>query len=482
MQHEVVFGPPGTGKTSYLVKTIRVHHDEVDPSFVLFCSHTKAAAFEARSRWAATGFGGRTEIQTLHSFCFGQIRAGRAQTVDDQKLEPFLEEFGMDLSEGGEGKKYLEFISRAGALGEDPVTMYEQAYDAPGSHGHFQAFLASYKAWKSEFGYLDFNDMLLRYIETVSRGVGLTLLALDEAQDLTPLQWTVINKILRLNEGCKAVIVGDPDQSIYEYQGADAKGIEDFLIRMDAGPTILSQSYRVPVLVHDLAQKVIRRIADRIDVQYAPRPYEGHVKHYPDSGFVAGNIDVKRDSLVLYSDKFIRETVEEELQSQLVPYRVTSGMPGPLDTRAGKALKAAAKYRAAFESTSRDRIEASLHLIKAGLNDHGLSVWNSISADAVIERLLHRDLSFLKVPQVHYDYLLRVDLEQEVNVRLSTLHGSKGSEATDVHLITDQSRSAIDYGFSNPSASHRLMYVGITRAKERLFTYEGDAYNYELPR
>lgn len=482
MQHEVVIGPPGTGKTAYLVKTIRVHHDEVDPSYVLFCSHTRAAALEARSRWAGSGFGGRTDIQTLHSFCFGQIKAGRAQTVDDQKLEPFLEEFGMDLSEGGEGKKYLEFISRAGALGEDPVTLYESAYDAPGSHGHFQAFLTSYKAWKKEFGYLDFNDMLLKYLAIALPRVGLTLLAMDEAQDLTPLQWLVVRKILDFNPGCRAVIVGDPDQSIYEYQGAMAKGMEEFLISQKAEPTILSQSYRVPILVHDLAQKVIRRVADRIDVQYAPRQYEGHVRHYPDSGFVAGNIDVKKDSLVLYSDKFIRETVEEELQAQLVPYTVTSGMPGPLDTRAGKALKAAAVYREAFESTSRDRIEASLYVIKAGLNEHGLQVWNSISADAVIQRLLHRDLSFLKVPHVHYDYLLRVDLEQDVKVRLSTLHGSKGSEATDVHLITDQSRSAIDYGFSNPSAAHRLFYVGITRAKERLFTYEGDAYNYELPR
>lgn len=466
----VITGPPGTGKTRALIQGVGSHLARNPASKrVLLCSHTKAAAIEAFSRFNALQAASSVAIQTLHSFCFQQMKIGRDQTVDEKKLSSILEDWGLDPQEGGDGGQYLEMIGRARSLMVNPLDLHQASMRAPGSFKHFSAFVESYERWKREFGYVDFPDMLELYATKAESGTGLTQLSIDEAQDLSPLHWTVIHRIMALNPHAQVTVAGDEDQCIYQYNGADPSGMRNFgkLYRSEVHD--LDQSYRVPRTVHGIARKIIRRAIDRRDVQYKPRDAEGHVESWADVGQLPRNIGTGRDTLVLYADKFIRETVEQPLLDAHIPYHVVGGMPGPLDTKAGKALTECFKVR------------PDENRVRPGLSTYGVDVWNMAGPEAVVERLRKRDMQLLRVAYSHVDYLNSVDLLAPRHIRLSTIHGAKGAEATDVHLVLGQSQGAADYAQVMPDAAHRLFYVAVTRAKERLFLYEGEQNGYEVP-
>lgn len=94
---------------------------------------------------------------------------------------------------------------------------------------------------------------------------------LDEAQDLSPLQWDIAHILDKNSERMYAA--GDDDQAIYRWAGADV----DQFINLPGGSETLSQSYRVPKSVHKLAENVVRRIASRFPKSYEPKSDPGNV-------------------------------------------------------------------------------------------------------------------------------------------------------------------------------------------------------------
>lgn len=472
MKSLVTYGPPGTGKTRSLISSVLTHLESAPGNMALFCSHTKAAAQTAVERWAKTS--GRLDISTIHSHCFRALGLSMAQTVDDVKLKFFVGQFGMDTEEGSDANKYIEIIDFATNLGISVSDAYSRS-ERPGTLAHFLAFSRSYANYKKQFGYVDFTDMLALYPERVRKPAGHTLLAVDEAQDLTPLHWKVIEHYMSLNPKTEVIIAGDDDQTVYGHTGASADGMDEFATRHNAEVKILGQSYRVPRSVHSLALQITSRIKRRVDKEYLPRSHDGIVQEWGEFqwGHSAGRGD--RDTLILYSDKFVRkDVVEPALLDRGVPYTASSGFPSPLQTIAGQAMRTAHRPSATREE---------LHSIRRGLSPMGQSIFDSIGPEAVCEKLRKFDYKLLrKIHWTHEDYYRRVNWrDAEPRVRISTIHGAKGMEALDVHLVTAQSPSALAQSVTDPDARHRLFYVGVTRASERLFIYGGDN-SYDMPR
>lgn len=255
MSNTVIYGPPGTGKTRTLISSVQSHLENAPGNLALFCSHTKAAAQTAVERWGSKT--GRMDISTLHSHCFRALGLSMSQTVDDDKKKFFVSQFGMDADEGSDANKYFEIIDLSVNLSISLSAAYERS-ERPGTYGHFLAFSRSYQKYKTQFGYVDFTDMLALYPTRVTKAAGHTLLALDEAQDLTPLHWKVLEHYMVLNPKTDVIAAGDDDQTVYGHTGASADGMNDFATKHDAEVTVLGQSYRVPKSVHALATQIGR--------------------------------------------------------------------------------------------------------------------------------------------------------------------------------------------------------------------------------
>lgn len=463
MKRTVIFGPPGCGKTHKLAGITGAFLKQ-RPGRVLFTSHTKAAAQTALER---VGDSPRVDTSTLHSYCFKELKMSRAQTVDDVKIMEVFEEFGLDCEDGGDGRRYQEVMSHAACTGKAVLESYEYL-GSPGTRAHFIAFEKSYSQWKHTNGFLDFNDMLLRFL-THRTPSGHALLIIDEAQDMTSLHWKVVRHFILLNPNASIVVAGDDDQCLYAYAGADPHGMAQFAEDYRARVQTLTQSYRVPREPHKLAQGIAARMSQRQEKEYAPIGQDGRISRHGD--FNLDQLSTTRDTLILYNDKFVRKVVEGELIDAGIPFVATGGFPSPLQTKGAKAVYAA------LEQSPR------VEVVRKGLNERGVDLYNSVGAGAVVDRIRKGDHSIVNFGNNEWlvgDYYQRVDWTQTPHIRISTIHGAKGMEADEVHLLLDQSEAALQHAFRDPDAAHRLFYVGVTRTRDVLHTYEGEN-GYDLP-
>ena len=135
----------------------------------------------------------------------------------------------------------------------------------------------SLQSYKNRLRLYDFTDMLEMFVNESSRFCpNLSVSFIDEAQDLSPLQWDVAHVIEKYSE--KIYCAGDDDQAIYKWAGAD---VEHF-IGLDGGYEVLEQSYRVPQNIHPIASRISKRIHKRVPKTYLPRPDEGTFKRVYD--------------------------------------------------------------------------------------------------------------------------------------------------------------------------------------------------------
>ena len=457
-----IYGPPGTGKTETLIREAR---SLLSKGPIKFLSHTKAAAEECVSR-----IGNREIGSTIHALCFKYLNVGRTSVVTEQKLQGFSDEIGIPITGASDvnsqvaGDAYLTVINYARNIGADPQECFDRM-GRPGNFGEFKVFSQAYKDWKKAYGFVDFNDMLDTFLAK-SISVDFKILLVDEAQDLSPLQWRVVDHLTGQMD--EVWIAGDDDQTIYEWGGADSQGMSRFDEKYHADRRILSQSFRVPKRVHSLAQAVVHRIEKRVEKKYAPRDAEGHV-HYMHS---VDSLNFHGRVTVLARDSFKIKEVERILVSQKVPYEI-KGAHGLLNKPYGRAMIVFRKLEAGETISDSERMtlfkscdEIAKRMVT--LNDF----------PALLRRGWVRSIP---MPMSSLDYFSEVDLTKPPLVTLSTVHGAKGTEADVIGLYTSRSNRVVLAEEDDPDQEHRLWYVGVTRAKEELIVIDGqDSYNIPL--
>ena len=96
-------------------------------------------------------------------------------------------------------------------------------------------------AYKETHGLIDFTDMLDKFLKPKVKSPGFDVIFIDEAQDLSIIQWKVVDKIEK-ETGCDVWVAGDDDQAIFGWAGADV----DSFIDWEAEEIPLTQSERVP--------------------------------------------------------------------------------------------------------------------------------------------------------------------------------------------------------------------------------------------
>jgi len=296
----LVLAGPGTGKTTTLVEAVvdrLAGDDPLRPDQVLGLTFGRKAALEWRERVTARVGGGVVPtITTFHSFAYALVRQHAAaeeflepmrllsgpeqelrlrelltHSVRDGRLE-WPDELSAALGTRGLASEVRAVVARARALGFDPERLEEVAASA-GELGPVWAavgrFLGEYLDVLDAEGVTDYTEVVHRaallahdpQVQPALRARYRAVLV-DEYQDTDPAQV----RLLRGLVGPEAtfVVVGDPDQSIYAFRGADSRGILEFSDRFrapDGGPApvvVLRTTRRFGPVLREAAGRVLR--------------------------------------------------------------------------------------------------------------------------------------------------------------------------------------------------------------------------------
>jgi superfamily I DNA/RNA helicase len=310
------------------------------------------------------------------------------------------------------------------------------------------------------------------------------------------------------------VVVGDPDQCLYEWRGADPKVFYSQDIP-DSHARILKQSYRVPRAIHRVAMDWISQDPDRVPVEYYPRDAEGAVRRssadwsLPETIVrdAQAQIEAGRTVMFLASCSYMLFPLIACLRRAGLPYhnpyRKQAWKWNPLQTIRGS-------------TTSADRLLAFVELAETGqYSRDSLVRWTGVTlkkptfkergedwlefvdtrwitmddldlilTDEAMDAALMGDTNWLyqnllaqrkrgmAYPITIYDAHGRDMLTKPPQITVGTIHSVKGGEADVVYLFPDLSQAGADEWDKYRPPIYRLFYVGMTRAREELVICE----------
>lgn len=455
-----IFGPPGTGKTTWILNKIEELLEKgVRPNKISFVSFTNKAVDELIDR-ALKKFNRYEKddfpwFRTIHSLC-NKVRKDNLRILSQNELLKFAKEYGLDCSnfyslEDGCGAKTGDKILQIENLARlRQVSLEEQFEDSKITEFSFfsvKTWREKYEEFKKIKKYIDFTDLL----ENFDFVLDVDYFFIDEAQDLSTLQWKVVEKVSK--KALKIYIAGDDDQSIYKWAGADTKY---FLNIYDKNDIILTQSYRLSPRIFKSAKKILDRINFRKEKIFYPiENYEGQVEKIVSLREI--NFESKTKYLILFRNKWQSKEVEEELKNRglfFFKYGEKS-----IDEKIIRIIELWKSNECNFSQE-----------IFSLFNKYTDKKINSGNIDCFKKIEWFKVFNLISLSEKEYILELlknKVDLFKEPNISVSTIHQAKGGEADNVILFTDVSYST--WKDINTDDEHRVWYVAVTRAKKKLF-------------
>lgn len=477
--YHVIYGPPGTGKSTEIIKRVNHYKDTLNYSEkeIGLCSYTKAAAQVLSSRCKIKN----KWIGTVHSLAFKLAGCAREQTITYEKYKELetltgIEIVGADPNmsarELANGDYYIALYNQYKAtLSDSFMDIYDRS-EQPGTRDEFEYFINTYINWKETYGYIDFNDMLTLALD--EKSPELKVLFVDEAQDLSKLQWKLVNKWALSIE--HVYIAGDDDQSIYEWAGADTQGMSKFEQKHKAKKLVLNQSYRLPKKVFDLANKLTGYIPDRVEKEFNPREEEGSITYYGDIYHIPKeNIQHGDDLLILYRNHSIRKEIEEYLIQSALPYIADNGKPGMCQSKEFKAIKLYLNIQVKGE---RELKTSETKLLTDVMHP---CLADKFGTEEMME--VFKTYGWQEALSIRYDYVPYFtallykwpDLDIEPTIHISTIHGAKGKEADKVILFNGMGqKTAEKFSEGKVESEVRVFYVAVTRTKKELYIIQHD--------
>jgi DNA helicase-2/ATP-dependent DNA helicase PcrA len=474
-----ILGPPGTGKTTRLIKYVKTFVKLGTPiDKIGYFAFTKKAAEEAVDRMLDyhTAFQKKDlkHFRTLHSLAFTQLGMKKSNVMQDEHYQDIGRKLGIEVTVYSNGEEKTGFVDSdseyfniINAARIKNVTIEEEyntdMYSEDIDKHMLQILKDEVDNYKAAYGLVDFTDMIEKF-NVAELCPKYDVIFVDEAQDLSPIQWKMYD-ILKKNSK-HVILAGDDDQAIYGWAGADVQRFQD----EPAKNIILPQSYRVPQAVQQIADQILNRIPDdrRIKKQWAPRPESGTVDH------VTSIEDVplhEGDWLILSRTNDKLSKLKPILQEMAIYFEIKGRKS--YRTRLYTAVKHYTRWtngdklslsecKDLFEFLELDqklKEERMYDLQEFGYNtkDQWYEVFKSDPEECLYIREMLRN---------------KEELSKPARVKLSTIHAAKGGEATNVLLILDNTkkiREAVDKSEDKHDEEHRVWYVGVTRAKQNLY-------------
>ena len=485
----IILGPPGTGKTTTLLNLVdEFIQNGIRPKQIGYFSFTRKAANEAAER-AAKKFeldvdNDLENFRTLHSYAFQKLSTTKEKMMSSADYKEFGQKCGIPIktakysNEDGtfnSDNEYLTIINTARVKRMDLLDYYDSRTNIIDVERNTLYLLSEeLKKFKKQKGLKDFTDLIEEFIEKEITST-FKVLFIDEAQDLSRIQWEMVRQIWQ--DVDKTYIAGDDDQAIFKWAGADVDHFISLKKEVDKIQT-LDQSYRIPGSpIHELSQKIIGNVQNRFNKKYKPRGEEGILKRYSD----VTQVDMSEGNwLVLASANFFLDDIKElcELRGWYYQHKGRNS----IDVKLLMALQNWEHWRKGAMLT---HIEVKNIYQYLGTN----------VADGFREgKLLHSEDKY-RIEDCKKDYGLLTDkvwyesfegldnftenyirnmrangekINANPRIKMSTIHGAKGGEAEKVLILQDLTNAALETFSYDPDELHRLFYTGTTRSKKEL--------------
>ena len=352
----------GSGKTRVLTHRIAYLIDEmgVNPWNILAITFTNKAAQEMRERVdKLVGFGAdQIWVSTFHSACMRILRRHidrlgfdnhfAIYDTDDQKtvMKGICKRLNIDT------KIYKErsLLSAISSAKDELIDVREYELNAMGDF-HKGVIAKAYREYQETLrknNALDFDDIIVKTVELFqscpevlgSYQERFRYIMVDEYQDTNTAQFELIRLLAdRYRNLC---VVGDDDQSIYKFRGANIRNILDYeKVYPEAAVIKLEQNYRSTQSILDAANAVIRNNVSRKEKALWTDKGEGSRVHfrqfdnaYEEAEYIAddvakrvrkGNFSYK-DFAVLYRTNVQARLLEERMIMEGIPYNVVGGV------------------------------------------------------------------------------------------------------------------------------------------------------------
>ena len=357
----LILAGAGSGKTRVLTSRVAylVMEKEVHPSSILAITFTNKAAREINDRVLKMMGGGTwfPWIGTFHSMCLkmlrmfpesiGYLKGFMIYDSDDQKVlvKDCLKELDMDTKIYNPNR-LVNIISRA----KDDMISPEKFKEDNASDYRLSKIGEVYELYQKfivEYNAMDFGDLIFNAVRMLRENDGIrnyfqnafSHILIDEYQDTNKAQYEIA-RILSEKHG-NIFVVGDDDQSIYGWRGADIRNILDFEDDFPGCRVFkLEQNYRSTKNILAAANDIIRENFDRkgkelwsekgdgAKINYFKAPTDSMEAYYVASEIKKG-IDRGRDYsefAVFYRVNAQSRSIEQALRERKIPYRVFGGI------------------------------------------------------------------------------------------------------------------------------------------------------------
>ena len=492
-----VVGPPGTGKTTWLLGLVAEACKRYDPEKIGCVSYTNAAIetiVDRISRTAGVSNDTVHNARTLHSHCFRLLEIKKDQIADSKIKEwnDYAPQWKLPLKKksSDEDNAFTQTFTSA-----DNMKIHQQVNILrntmiPESEWppYLRKFYDDWTFWMDLNGYIDFTGMLEKTLkEELSPDID--ILFVDECQDLSALQVRILLNWSK--QTVSTLFVGDSDQAIFKWAGAYP---EAFMSIPHKHKKILDQSYRVPHEVHAYAQKIIAQAKNREEILYNPTEVEGRVQHgllYPDLSLDGTHMILTRCGYHLNRWK---QYLRNNRHPWHNPYRPEDPGWNPTKAKAWKAAATYVKLKNLKEVSANDllgmiekmkvdgnlkrgaKTEMKTRDKKSSLNPR-ITMFDLYDIGIFTESFLNMEKRISDVVMLSGEsekLIPMLDDEKIISqpsIIIGTIHSAKGGEADHVWLDTSTSSQCLQSVMTDENALYdeaRVAYVGVTRARQSL--------------
>lgn len=543
-QRVTIIGPPGTGKTTALKRIYKFLTGNKDPDVigfitkyrldtllkdtyssifddVIFITFTTSAVKVLKERDV-------DNVYTMHSYITRLLFKNKV--VSYKALQRDV--FASVMIQLGYGYDFRDrFSSHPSNVAESQYSYYYNVFYNKNDKEVLQIIrdhedkriydrINSYVAWKNEHGMVDYVEVLRKFLNSNIKTLSLDeeeeneprVLILDEVQDFSPLQWAVVHRLEEIGSFDYIIVAGDPNQSIYAFQGATPSQFREFIDKSTL-EIVLDKSFRLPSLVQKKAEMLTKWLGTTW--KYLPKEEAGSVRvikmkkrhlSYLDNKLLEEILPVLRRAqklkksvyILLRTNKqvkdFERRVIGEgysvsrikddyslsDLFDEVLEFEET----GYLGELLYYAILSTSEEATTLRNTARNKNDVSdlqlIELLEKYFNEQTLE--NTRDPASIIEFARFIQNNYLEVLSEDEKelYSLMKSRKNGYKLFVDTMHASKGEEA-DIVIVIDFVNSRIKKEIARSKKALeeevRTLYVAMTRAREELYIITSNSKN-----